>query len=304
MTSIVAKAIPLELISEFLSSSSGYESQHDIFFKFNIDPPKEIRTGTKSEPRYFSVALRFLVDDLLLLKQDIIIRMDLALSTDLKVHIKGLNGETSLSFCPGNLGEHLITFSTLSITVTSLKHQEREFSIIASAFLKGEKIAECFSRPFYSFSHQNVLKRRKFVEIRSISPSVLENSADRLHLIGKFFMQGPNVTVLFCFEKADYSFIFMKARNVEIFSDTVIFFDPPDDLDCLEGVCLDPFSGLNFRHIISYIVYSNDGRNFSYGVPLILKQGFLLESDDFLDLSDFESSSLFPNKKPHMISRI
>ena len=207
-----------------------------------------------------------------------------------------------------------VVFADLNLHEPSSRHKDREFCLqftlcakeIGRAGAGWLELGSVETTPSYAYSHPKVLNRRRKVVLKALSAtSSLPISAlgadgpfrGRMHAIGGPFVPSPRLAVRFHIsgkgsrENPTPSSYETLADNMELFSESVLFYDPP--------TCTLAF--LQQHDCIAIdISITNDGRHFSnaitvtYGSPSLPKEVSSLEPLDFSsifddDLDDFDS---------------
>lgn len=151
----------------------------------------------------------------------------------------------------------LVPFDDLSMCEASTKHKGSEFQLeFYLCGADGRKMTpECnaVTRPFYAYSNQKVLARRRNVELRALSKiRGTVRGGELMHVIGSPFISSPSLQVRISTSHGELA---VNSSNIELYSDSVLFFPlppypvPPPLLD-----------GLEMR---AQVRVSNDGRHFS-----------------------------------------
>eukprot|EP00002_Diphylleia_rotans_P039148 TRINITY_DN9007_c0_g1_i7.p1 TRINITY_DN9007_c0_g1~~TRINITY_DN9007_c0_g1_i7.p1 ORF type:complete len:710 (+),score=174.62 TRINITY_DN9007_c0_g1_i7:79-2208(+) len=260
----IPMALSMQIPTHFQQQSqpSLAEVQHGRYhleFIFEMQPPAEVRTRTPREVRNFSLVgtvvgrnsysdTQFLVRvDLFYAPMDPSEQPILVPSGD-----RILGGTTCVNVQPNGM----VVFNNLNMSEASTKHNEREF-VLGVTVLGGNPytpVLRKFSRPFYSYSHKKVLERRRNLKLRTIStPYGPTEGHTQLHIIGSPFISGPSFGIVF---STPYGSV--RAQNVELYSDCVAFFELPE---CPGGPHPDGVE------IMASVRVTNDGRNYSDGVP-------------------------------------
>eukprot|EP00744_Colponema_vietnamica_P003665 GILI01005588.1.p1 GENE.GILI01005588.1~~GILI01005588.1.p1 ORF type:complete len:442 (+),score=133.29 GILI01005588.1:55-1380(+) len=240
-------------------------------------PPSEVRTRTPNELRVFSAAVSISGSFVEAGVAGVAVRL-------LYAHSSPSSSSTLPSepcqdilggprFVAVNMGVCVARFEGLSMSESSSKHQEREFALeFIAVDCLGQPLSSvksCVSSPFYSYSHQNVLKRRKAVSLHSVCLASARRAAScscapssssscsccsvRCHVIGKGFIDGPALAVVMKSAHGE-----VRAANLEFFSDSVLFFDLPAY----------PVAGLMQDVDVSFTV-TNDGRTFCPPISVV-----------------------------------
>jgi hypothetical protein len=157
-------------------------------------------------------------------------------------------------------------FDTLTISESSTKHKEREFTLELTLLRNdGVELLKKRTRSFYAYSHKKVLQRRGSVKLRTLSKSWGKISGgDSMHVIGTPFIQGPALCLIVRTPHGD-----VTVRPTEYYSDSVLFFElPPYPIP--EGAVVTP--DMEFK---VQILVTNDGRTFSNSVDFTYLSGIL-----------------------------
>lgn len=253
------------------------------------NPPLEVRTSSK-ENRFFKISIN--VPRLNNIEKASI-SLSVCFSDTYEPFVRKdiLSGTLHKEIIP-NTTPLTVTFTNLSVKATSLKFNEREFCIKITLKLNKTE-HKIYSTSFYAYSHKNVLNRRKNIKIELVSPSEVElTKNERLHIVGQPFLNTPYLSVIFCLlQESSSTWTFLKATNLKLFSESVLFFKTPSLLKSFNlNSCL--------------VVVSNDGRSFSN----FLKVNFKSEKieNDFDDMSfsslilDVDEYNLLPQKRSKM----
>jgi hypothetical protein len=139
-----------------------------------------------------------------------------------------------------------VMFDDFNLNEPSSRHKDREFCVLFKLInaSDGTVLDEKETTPCYAYSHPKVLKRRRDVLLKALSTVVVGSSRNnrrrpndgdnggRMHAVGGPFIQSPRLGVVFRFtsrrkEGEVVDQVKLYARNLELFSDTVLFFDPP-----------------------------------------------------------------------------
>lgn len=142
-------------------------------------------------------------------------------------------------------------FTDLQVLTPSLKCNDRDMCL--RFHLSPNQY--CYSESFYSYSNVGVLKRRREVELVALSTS---NNKRRFHVVGKTFFASPKLAVVFRFQAVGSAWRTLLAGNLECYSDSVLFFDPPTTSQLVSVLGCTP--GCNNR---VFVQCTNDGRNCS-----------------------------------------
>jgi len=174
-----------------------------------------------------------------------------------------------------------VMFDDFNLNEPSSRHKDREFCVLFKLInlSDGALLDEKETTPCYAYSHPKVLKRRRDVLLKALSTVIVGSggnnhhhpnidNGDRMHAVGGPFIQSPRLGVVFRFtsrrkggEVVDS--VKLYARNLELFSDTVIFFDPPHY----------PAQSLynnekNNYELIVHVSVTNDSRHFSNSMAI------------------------------------
>jgi len=216
-------------------------------------PPVEVRTRTPNEKRTFGCAV-FVNGDYQRIG-----------ATHIAVEVAYARGGTTerpdQKILGGNklvkIGGGLVPFDDLSMCEASTKHKGSEFCLeFYLAEPDGQHINHqhfVSSRPFYAYSNQKVLARRRNVDLRALSkPRGSSKGGELMHVIGSPFIASPSLQVRVSTAHGEVS---VGAANVELYSESVLFFPLP-------AYPLPPPlpDGLEMR---AQVRVSNDGRHFS-----------------------------------------
>lgn len=216
-------------------------------------PPVEVRTRTPNEKRTFGCAVFVNGDYQNLGATHIAVEL---------AYARPISGERpEQKILGGNklvkIGGGLVPFDDLSMCEASTKHKGSEFCLeffLASA--DGHRINQLHfvtSRPFYAYSNQKVLARRRNVDLRALSRTRgSAKGGDLMHVIGSPFISSPSLQVRVSTAHGEVS---VNASSIEIYSESVLFFPLP-------AYPLPPPlpDGLEMR---AQVRVSNDGRHFS-----------------------------------------
>jgi hypothetical protein len=264
-------APPLSALSADLSLLHlPWLSENDVM-SIVTQPPLEIRTRTKNENRTFACRVKVHQKEAWTQNANVV----LCYATDHSTIVSTLGGTLTRPVKNG-----YVNFDDLSVSVASPKHAEKEF--VLKITLRDVSV---FSTPFYAFSHKTVLKRRKQVSLRALShtewnasrqqqPQQQLQQQQTLHVVGAPFVRSDRLQCVFrvraqdvasyCYIKEESGldeeqedWVSFRATNLEVFSETVLFFSLPLELQRVSG------------SFDAYVQVTNDGRNFSN--PMLLR---------------------------------
>ncbi|KAH9257974.1 hypothetical protein BASA81_003537 [Batrachochytrium salamandrivorans] len=217
-----------------LSSSPSSEREEATII--TRQPPREVRTSKAKDKRAFTCA----------------IKPDSTATTTCNIvfcdTLEPVPGEQT--FTCNALGE----FTDLQVLTPSLKYNDRDMCLQ----FQSPNNNGYYSQSFYSYSNVGVLKRRREVELVALSTS---NNKRRFHVVGKTFFASSKLAVVFRFQAAGGSttaWRMLLASNLECYSDSVLFFDPPTTNQLVNVLGCTP--GCNNR---VFVQCTNDGRNCS-----------------------------------------
>eukprot|EP01119_Soliformovum_irregulare_P021769 TRINITY_DN7315_c0_g1_i1.p1 TRINITY_DN7315_c0_g1~~TRINITY_DN7315_c0_g1_i1.p1 ORF type:complete len:326 (+),score=60.18 TRINITY_DN7315_c0_g1_i1:114-1091(+) len=198
-------------------------SSSDFVINIERHPPVEVRTRTPSEVRTFTVSAK-VVGNLRKIPgaiMRIILYYERNSESDQEPVKKDILGGTKT--VPVH-SDGSVVFDNLTISESSTKHKEREFVLMFSLLRNdGFEVAKMPSKSFYAYSHKKVLQRRGSVKLRTLSKTWGRMSGgDQMHLIGSPFIQGPALSIIVRTQHGD-----MEVKNIEFFSDSVLFFIVP-----------------------------------------------------------------------------
>lgn len=224
----------------------------DVQLSVVEQPPVEVRTRTPNEKRTFGCAVFVNGDYHSLGATHITVELAYARATGERPDQKILGGNKLIK-----IGGGLVPFDDLSMCEASTKHKGSEFCLeFFLATADGHRVnAQQFvsSRPFYAYSNQKVLARRRNVDLRALSRSRgSAKGGELMHVIGSPFISSPSLQVRVSTAHGEVS---VGASNIELYSESVLFFPlPPYPLP-------PPLpDGLEMR---AQVRVSNDGRHFS-----------------------------------------
>lgn len=224
----------------------------DVQLSVVEQPPVEVRTRTPNEKRTFGCAVFVNGDYHSLGATHIAVELAYARSAGERPDQKILGGNKLIK-----IGGGLVPFDDLSMCEASTKHKGSEFSLeFFLATADGHRInSQHFvtSRPFYAYSNQKVLARRRNVDLRALSRARgSAKGGELMHVIGSPFISSPSLQVRVSTAHGEVS---VNASNIELYSESVLFFPlPPYPLP-------PPLpDGLEMR---AQVRVSNDGRHFS-----------------------------------------
>jgi len=217
-------------------------------------PPVEVRTRTPNEKRTFGCAVHVLGDYSSFQITHIGVEVGYAEPFSSQRPSQNILGGNKLVKI-GTGG--LVPFDDVSMCEASTKHKGYEFQLeFFLATADGRRMtSECnaVSRPFYAYSNQKVLARRRNVELRALSKARgVARGGELMHVIGAPFISSPSLQVRVSTSHGELS---VHAANIELYSESVLFFPlPPYPLP-------PPLpEGLEMR---AQVRVSNDGRHFS-----------------------------------------
>eukprot|EP01117_Protostelium_nocturnum_P009103 TRINITY_DN3259_c0_g1_i1.p1 TRINITY_DN3259_c0_g1~~TRINITY_DN3259_c0_g1_i1.p1 ORF type:complete len:272 (+),score=31.29 TRINITY_DN3259_c0_g1_i1:176-991(+) len=225
--------------------------QSDVDITIESQPPVEVRTRTPSEIRTFGVTCKVTGS----WRQMGATLMNVSLwyaQTELfsagPVGKDILGGTKTTPILP----DGTVTFDNLSVSESSTKHKEREFSLqLVLLRNDGHELFIKKSRPFYAYSHKKVLQRRGSVKLRTLSkPWGRISGKESMHVIGSPFIQGPALALIIRTPFGD-----LNAKPLEYYSDSVLFFELP--------ACPVDLSTTNQSEVKAQIILTNDGRTYS-----------------------------------------
>lgn len=217
----------------------------------------EVRTRTANEKRAFACAVQVSGD----------YRQNSAthVGVDLGYAVAG-GGKPSQSILGGNkmgrISDDGVVRFELSMSEASTKHKGNDF--VLEFYLvtpDGRKIAgnnggsssTWVSQPFYAYSNQKVLARRRNITLRAISKvRGATKGGDTMHVIGAPFISSPSLQVRISTAHGE---LLVSGTGIELYSESVLFFTLP-------AYPLQPPlpDGLELR---AQVRVSNDGRYFS-----------------------------------------
>eukprot|EP00943_MAST-04B_sp_MAST-4B-sp1_P009608 g9608.t1 len=171
--------------------------------------------------------------------------------------LKGKSGRRSASVD--------LTFDDLNLNEPSSRHKDREFCILFTLKDGVAVLDEKETTPCYAYSHPKVLKRRRDICLKALSTVVIDhhtNNENKMHAVGGPFIQSPRLGVLFQFvsyskEGQIIDEVKLYAQNLELFSESVLFFDAPRYPEQING-----------RDVTISVSITNDSRHFSNSKPL------------------------------------
>lgn len=217
-------------------------------------PPVEVRTRTANEKRAFACAVQVSGDYKQLSASHV--------GVDLGYAVSG-GGRPSQAILGGNkmgrIGDDGVVRFELSMSEASTKHKGNDF--VLEFFLvtpDGRRIANAsgapwVSQPFYAYSNQKVLARRRNITLRAISKTRgSTKGSDTMHVIGAPFISSPSLQVRISTAHGE---LLVSGSGIELYSESVLFFTLP-------AYPLPPPlpDGLELR---AQVRVSNDGRYFS-----------------------------------------
>jgi hypothetical protein len=159
-----------------------------------------------------------------------------------------------------------LTFDDLNLNEPSSRHKDREFCILFTLKDGVAILDEKETTPCYAYSHPKVLKRRRDIYLKALSTVVIDhhhtNNENKMHAVGGPFIQSPRLGVLFQFvsynkEGQIIDQVELYAQNLELFSESVLFFDAPRYPEQING-----------RDVTICVSITNDSRHFSNSKPL------------------------------------
>lgn len=218
-------------------------------------PPVEVRTRTANEKRAFACAVQVSGDFKQMSASHVGVDLGYAVSGGGKPS-QSILGGTKL----GRIGEDGVVRFELSMSEASTKHKGNDF--VLEFYLvtpDGRKISSAsggapwVSQPFYAYSNQKVLARRRNITLRAISkPRGTTKGGDTMHVIGAPFISSPSLQVRISTAHGE---LLVSGSGIELYSESVLFFTLP-------AYPLPPPlpDGLELR---AQVRVSNDGRYFS-----------------------------------------
>eukprot|EP01111_Echinosteliopsis_oligospora_P009698 TRINITY_DN2889_c0_g1_i1.p1 TRINITY_DN2889_c0_g1~~TRINITY_DN2889_c0_g1_i1.p1 ORF type:complete len:331 (-),score=69.05 TRINITY_DN2889_c0_g1_i1:95-1087(-) len=217
-------------------------------------PPVEVRTRTANEKRAFSCTVQVIGT----FKPQHITQVGIDLG-----YATGGIGRPNQNILGGNkiakIGEDGTVHFELSMSEASTKHKGNDFVLEFFLITDDNKrfsssSSHCWtSQPFYAYSNQKVLARRRNVEIRAISrPRGGSRGGEQMHVIGSPFISSPSLQVRVSTAHGDVT---VSGTNIELYSESVLFFTLPP-----YPISTPMLDGVELR---AQVRVSNDGRYFS-----------------------------------------
>lgn len=216
-------------------------------------PPVEVRTRTANEKRAFACAVQVSGDYKSISATHV--------GVDLGYAIAG-SGRPTQAILGGNklgrVSEDGVVRFELSMSEASTKHKGNDF--VLEFYLvtqEGRRLTSgppaWTSQPFYAYSNQKVLARRRNITVRAISKvRGTSKGGETMHVIGSPFISSPSLQVRISTAHGE---LLVSGSGIELYSESVLFFAlPPYPLP-------PPLpDGLELR---AQVRVSNDGRYFS-----------------------------------------
>lgn len=215
-------------------------------------PPVEVRTRTANEKRAFSCAIQVSGDYRSLGATHV--------GVDLGYSVPG-SGRPSQAILGGNklgrINDDGVVRFELSMSEASTKHKGNdfvlEFYLVTQDGRRLSSGTPWISQPFYAYSNQKVLARRRNITLRAISKvRGVAKGGETMHVIGSPFISSPSLQVRISTAHGE---LMVSGSGIELYSESVLFFNlPPYPLQ-------PPLpDGLELR---AQVRISNDGRFFS-----------------------------------------
>ena len=210
----------------------------------------EVRTRTANEKRAFACAVQVSGDYKQLSATHV--------AVDLGYAVAG-GGRPSQAILGGNkvgrIADDGIVRFELSMSEASTKHKGNDFTLEFYLITPdGRRTSSGWmSQPFYAYSNQKVLARRRNITLRAISkPRGSTNGGEHMHVIGAPFISSPSLQVRLSTAHGE---LLVSGSGIELYSESVLFFTLP-------SYPLPPPlpDGLELR---AQVRVSNDGRYFS-----------------------------------------
>ncbi|EGC30197.1 hypothetical protein DICPUDRAFT_93021 [Dictyostelium purpureum] len=228
----------------------------DLDIIIEQQPPSDVRTRTPNDRRTFNSVIR-VVGDLAKNKVGgVLAQLAYANSTTERPSQFILGGNKI-----GVIGKDgKVAFDSLSMTEASTKHRENEFCLEYVLISEDNRIYTTpngpfikRSRPFYAYSNQKVLSRRRNVTLRTLSSNRGTTlGGDQMHVVGSPFIRCNSLKCIFHTPHGD-----VAASNIELYSESVLFFTlPPYPIP-------PGFNSPEGTELPVQVVITNDGRNFS-----------------------------------------
>ncbi|KAF2078124.1 hypothetical protein CYY_000595 [Polysphondylium violaceum] len=220
-------------------------------------PPSDVRTRTPNDKRVFSTVIRVIGD----LEKNhvggVVIQLAYANSANSERPSQFILGGNKV----GTIGKDgKVDFEGLTMTEASTKHRENEFCLEYILISTDNRILSTSngpyikrSRPFYAYSNQKVLSRRRNVTLRTLSSTRGTTlGGEQMHVVGSPFIRCSSLKCIIHTPQGD-----VPASNIELYSESVLFFTlPPYPIPA-------NFSQPEGTELPVQIVVTNDGRNYS-----------------------------------------
>eukprot|EP01133_Synstelium_polycarpum_P007276 gene7276-8456_t len=224
-------------------------------------PPSDVRTRTPNDRRTFNCVIRVVGDYIKNNVCQVLAQLAYANSHTERPSQDILGGNKVVTV--GKDGK--VVFDSLSMTEASTKHQENEFCLEYILLTEDNKRFILTngtpfvkrSRPFYAYSNQKVLSRRRNVTLRTLSSNKGTTvGGDQMHVVGSPFIRCNSLRCIFHTPHGD-----IPANNIELYSESVLFFTLPP-YPAPPNFC--PPDG---TELPVQVVITNDGRNYSNPLP-------------------------------------
>ncbi|GAM28029.1 hypothetical protein SAMD00019534_112050 [Acytostelium subglobosum LB1] len=259
----VLKTTPFPLTTSLLplATNQSLVLIGDVDISIEQQPPSDVRTRTPNDRRTFNCVIRVIGDYAKNNVTMVLAQLAYANSHTERPTQDILGGNKLVPV--GKDGK--VVFDSLSMTEASTKHQENEFCLEYILLTDDNKrfilpsgmpfIKR--SRPFYAYSNQKVLSRRRNVTLRTLSLTKGSTiGGEQMHVVGSPFIRCNSLRCIFHTPHGD-----IPANNIELYSESVLFFtlppypSPPN------------FSPPDGTELPVQVVITNDGRNYSNPLP-------------------------------------
>ncbi|GAM26960.1 hypothetical protein SAMD00019534_101350 [Acytostelium subglobosum LB1] len=260
----IIKQSPYAFINPSLLPLSQNHTQvivGDVDITIEQQPPSDVRTRTPNDRRTFNCVIRVVGDFAKNNITNVLAQLAYANTYTERPSQDILGGNKVVPV--GKDGKAV--FDSLSMTEASTKHQENEFCLEYILLTDDNKrfilsTGQPFlkrSRPFYAYSNQKVLSRRRNVTLRTLSSNKGSSlGGDQMHVVGSPFIRCNSLRCIFHTAHGD-----IPANNIELFSESVLFFTLPP-YPAPPNFC--PPDG---TELAVQVVTTNDGRNYSNPLP-------------------------------------
>lgn len=224
-------------------------------------PPVEVRTRTANEKRAFSCAVQVSGDYRGIAASHVGVDLGYAV---------GSGGRPAQTILGGNklgrIGDDGVVRFELSMSEASTKHKGNDFLLEFYLVTQdGRRLTtggpQWTSQPFYAYSNQKVLARRRNITLRAISKvRGTSKGGETMHVIGSPFISSPSLQVRITTQHGE---LMVGGSGIELYSESVLFFTlPPYPLPSPSPLP----DGFELR---AQVRVSNDGRYFSNPIDFI-----------------------------------